>query len=146
MEHLGSKGARLGEWGRFFISPKQTGTLGPRAWPWMSPFPLVSSRIMTTWKSKDKSFNKLWSWARVRKNYLRSEWQARESAPSSPAYRCPLSRGPRPRGEENTTLRGRPRPQGLEGALGARAEGEPEQPGRQVPQAGTRPSIPGGPT
>ena len=105
----------------------------------MSPFPLVSSRIMITWKSKDKSFNKLWSWARVRKNYLRSEWQARESAPSSPAHRCPLSRGPRPRGEENTPLRGRPRPQGLEGAPGARAEGEPEQPGRQVPQAGRSP-------
>lgn len=100
----------------------------------MSPFPLVSTRIMITWKSKDKSFNKLWSWARVRKNYLRNEWQARESAPGSSLPPLP---GPQSWGRgEHCPGRGRPRPQGLEGAPGARAEGEPEQLGRWVPQAG----------
>ena len=33
MEHSGSKGVGLEEWGRFFISPKQTGTVGPRVRP-----------------------------------------------------------------------------------------------------------------
>lgn len=96
---------------------------------------------MITWKSKDKSFNKIWSWARVRKNYLRSEWQARESAPGSQAYRCPRSRGPSSGGEESTALA-----EGAQDPKGWRGLRVREQPGRRVPQAGTRPSVPGGHT